>query len=189
MKTNNELIEATKLVLLYSRLDGKIAGSYLKLIEHVASKFNISNAKSFRFESDFSKIATVKTPSFREIRFPMPGKEDTEVLAIEYYIRAETAPRYAFFAKDLVESFSVRFFGDFAKYNRFIHNHKITTVREMEFHGSKFAEYTSEGSNVKRFAMCAGAEDITLKDFAEHINKTETTKPITADVNHTSYFA
>lgn len=183
--SNKEFITATECVLAYAGHTKEEIDTYISVLEHLAKHFELSRAKSLRYEHDIKLMKSVQTANSQTVTITCPSpKGELELTLVEYYVRSEVQPRYAFFSEAFTKSFSVRFFSDARTFSRFTKQGWIDVLDTYVFWNSTIVKYHSQSSTVDRFAVHFTDYDKSFEDF----QKLATAEPKAETADATGFF-
>lgn len=185
MKKNQTLITATSIILAYAGFKDKM-GPYIDVLKHLSQHFALHTAKSIRYENDFKHLKSVTTQNSKKVDITCPTTDgEMNVTVVEYYVREETVPRYAFFSDKFTKAFSFRYFDKYAGIARLNRQPWIDARREMLFWNSSILEYRSQDSNIERYAIHFADSDRTYQDFIDSVRISDDK----SSAERTSFFA
>lgn len=175
------LVDAVKLALIYRKIPAESFKAYTKLVECTAEHFDMSDAKSIRFEKDHKKVTSVCNKNSVTITTPNPLDADSDVTVVCYAVTikgkdgapdiAETGHRYMFYSDKFSDAFSVRVFPTLKKFNKFKSCNTVNILNEFEFRGATFILYESKDSKVERVAIfCSNDCDLSPDELAKEIS-------------------
>lgn len=173
MNNKQAIITATSCVLAYAGLEKEI-DTYTSILNHLLAHFDFTNAKSIRYENDRRLLGSVQTPNSTTVEITCPTTEgDLAVTVVEYFVREEATPRYAFFSDKFTKAFSLRFFVKPGAIERFSKHRWIDTMELFDFWNSKILSYSTEGSKVARYGVYFDEQDMhkSFEDFKEEVGE------------------
>lgn len=172
------IVNAVKWALVYKKVSADCFEMYSKLIDSAAKTLDLKDVKSVRFESDRTKVASIRKTAMEITKLPNPTDPDSEVEVIRYAVnikgkngapdRLEKGFRYLFFSDKLPVTFSVRVFDIQKRFEAFKNLVTIDVINEFTYKTVEFCVYKSNESKVERVALfCDGDCEIDLNDLAK----------------------
>ena len=160
------LATATKMALVYYSASVDVMKTYIEAIEKFNKSTDLSNCISIRFLAPGGSAHSIERTATDFYNFA--AAPSSMFCVYRYRVREDKRDRFAFVGSDFEKEFSVRYFTDKSKFNRFKGNHKIEILDEFDYQGAAFIKYHSEGSNVDRVAVYAPVDlDITYDSFVK----------------------
>ena len=173
------IINATTLALIFNRASEEDIKIYTDALNAISDKVSLDMATMLRFEKSTKPLHSIVNNALETYTID-------EVNAYKYRIRDEVANRFAFVSDNFKYAFSIRFFSNPGKFNKFKANHKIKVLTTTQFRGATVITYKSAESDVTRLAVFSTSDaDLSL----DAINEAKRSiKMETSDVSKTSLF-
>lgn len=182
---NESLITATQIILTYAGFKDKMS-PYIDVLKHLSQHFALHTAKSIRYENDLKHLKSVTTTNSKKVEITCPTTDgEMNVTVVEYFVREETVPRYAFFSDRFIKAFSFRYFDKYTGITKLNHQPWIDARRELHFWNSSILEYRSQDSHIERYAIYFADNDRSYQDFIDSVPSLG----FDASAEQTSFFA